>query len=145
MSSQWSTAKCQEFFHEIQSSAMPYEVKNFTQSDITFKEACDIKNDNWDTLKTENTDSSSSNVFFYWHPFSLVQSSLKKGIVNYKLEITMWSSNTVFKLWLDVITKEKSNLWLKNAPLVKPFNKMVNTTNWWFCFFFLPRNSWMVY
>lgn len=92
-------------------------------------------------LKPGNINKESRQIFFfYWHCLLTNSDFLKEAIVDYKLKMTVWSSNIVFKLWLDVIAKEKGNLWLKKAPFVKPLNKMVNTTNW--CF--LSRNICMV-
>lgn len=70
-----------------------------------------LKNRNYKQRQTHQI------FFFYWHCILTSSDFFKTGIVNYKLKITVWSSNKVFKLCLDVITKEKSSLWLKNAFL----------------------------
>lgn len=83
-----------------------------SQSATTFKETSNIENNN--RLKNRNYKQRQTHqiFFFYWHCILTSSNFFKTSIVNYKLKITVWSSNKVFKLCLDVITKEKSNLWL---------------------------------
>lgn len=111
MSSQWS-AKCQEFCHEIQSVPMFYAVGNLIQSITTFEETSH-REEWWQTENRKYKHDLTSSDFFYWHCIQTSTAFSKKGTVDYKLKITVWSSNMIFKLWLDVIAKEKSRLWKK--------------------------------